>query len=442
MTNEETIGSSPGQLLIVDDEQHILSSLKRLFEDEGFDVFTADKAATALTILEANPMDIVVSDMRMPGMDGAALLSVCADRWPDTSRILLTGYADIESTIRAINDGRISHYASKPWDDEQLVSKVREALEVKRLREQNRQLVAIKEQQRIELQHLTENQEVIIKHRTAELEQTAQQLDVAYQELQESYYQSVPLLSHLIEMNERYKKNHSHRVANIAKFMGENMGLQDRELRQIFVGALLHDVGKLGLEQSIRAKSMDTYSQLELKRYRQHCILGESALLSFDPLREAAAIVRHHHERFDGKGFPDHLSGTDIPLGARIVAVANDYDNLLLPSNYMGRALTDAQAHDYIKQESGKRYDPKVVSAFDHVIDAVRELLANDKEVMLTLDKVTPGMVLSQDLINHHGLVMLVAGRTLTETHIGKLKQFETSFNTRLNICIKQGASQ
>ncbi|RLT96923.1 HD domain-containing phosphohydrolase [Ketobacter sp.] len=441
MTTEDAVTPASGRILIVDDEPHILSSLERLFEEEDFDVSTAANADAALVILEEAAMDVIVSDMRMPGMDGAALLACCADRWPDMARILLTGYADIESTIRAINDGRISHYASKPWDDEQLVSKVREALEVKRLREHNRQLVEIKEQQRAELQRLTENQESIIQNRTAELEQTAQQLDMAYQELQESYYQSVPLLSHLIEMNERHKKNHSTRVANIAKLIGETMGLPDRDLRQIFVGALLHDIGKLGLEQSIRAKAPDSFTQLEIKRYRQHSILGESALLSFDPMREAAAIVRHHHERFDGKGFPDHLSGSDIPLGARIVAVANDYDNLLLPTNFLGKALADAQAHEFIKQEAGKRYDPEVVTAFDHTIDAVRQLLANDKEVVLTLDKLEPGMVLSQDLINQHGMVMLVAGRTLSEAHISKLKQFETSFNTKLNVSIKQNVT-
>ncbi|WP_158643424.1 HD domain-containing phosphohydrolase [Ketobacter alkanivorans] len=426
-------------LLIVDDEAHIRSSLARLFEDEDdYIVITQASAAEALSVLEETTVDVILSDMRMPGMDGATFLAQAAERWPDSARILLTGYSDIESTIRAINEGRISQYVSKPWDDDQLIQVVHNALELKRLREHNQALLIIKEQQRAQLQALTENQETIIRSRTAELEQTAQQLDLAYQELQESYYQSVPLLSHLVELNERTKKNHSSRVANIAKLIGEAMGLDDRDLRQLFFGALLHDIGKLGLEQSIRAKSPDSFSPLETKRYQQHALLGESALLSFDPLREAAAIVRSHHERYDGKGFPGKLSGDAIPLGARIVAVANDYDNLLLPNNFMGRALHDLQAHEFIIQESGKRYDPVVVSAFDKVVDKVRLLLANDKEVVLPLDKIEPGMVLSQDLINQHGMVMLVAGRTLSDAHIKKLKQFETAFETKLLISVKQ----
>lgn len=442
MQPEDAEMETTATLLVVDDEENILSSLVRLFSDEdGFDVIAKSSATDALAVLEDRPVDIIISDMRMPIMDGATFLAQAAQRWPDTARMLLTGFSDMESTVRAINEGHISHYISKPWDDNDLVDKVKNALELKHLREQNKVLLQIKEQQRAELQALTENQEAIIRSRTEELQQTASQLDVAYQELQESYYQSIPLLSNLVEMNERHKKNHAARVANIAKIIGEEMQLPDREMRQLFIGALLHDIGKLGLEQSIRGKSTDSMSPLERKRYQQHAILGESALLSFDPLRDAAQIVRSHHERFDGKGFPGKLSGSDIPLGARIVAVANDYDNILLPNNFLGKNLNDMQAHEFIIQESGKRYDPQVVSAFDAVIDKVRLLLAKDREALLPLDKIEPGMTLSQDLINQHGMVMLVAGRVLTEAHIKKLQQFERAFDTKLMISIKQPPS-
>ena len=439
MVEHHTDTQDDALILVVDDEPKILSSLERLLDDiDEFSVITCPSASDALDTLDKQSVDLIISDMRMPGMDGATFLALAAQRCPESPRILLTGYADMESTIRAINEGRISQYVSKPWNDEKLVQIINDALELKRLRQQNKRLLQIKEQQRLELQQLTENQESIIQRRTAELEQTAQQLDLAYQELQESYYQSIPLISHLIEMNERFKRKHSTRVATIAKLIGEKMGLEDNKLRQLFVGALLHDIGKLGLEQSIRGKAPTEFTQLETKRYRQHALLGESALLSFDPLREAAAIVRCHHERFDGKGFPGKLVGAAIPLGARIVAIANDYDNLLLPANFLGKPLNELQAHEFIIQESGKRYDPSVVAVFDSVIDEVRLLLANDKEVALPLDKVEPGMVLSQDLVNQHGMVMLVAGCSLSEAHINKLKKFEVAFNSKLTISIKQ----
>lgn len=429
-------------VLLVDDEEKILASLTRLLEEEpDLKVLSCTSAVEALELLQHQPVDLIISDMRMPGMDGATFLSKAAQSWPDTGRILLTGFADVTSTIQAINEGRISHYISKPWDDDDVLKRIRQVLEVKRLREHNKQLLAIKEEQRQKLQQLTEQQEAIIKSRTSELEQTASQLDLAYQELQESYYQSVPLLGNLIELHERHKKNHAKRVADITRIIAKEMGATDRDQRQYYIGALLHDIGKIGIEQSILAKSTSDMTPVELKRYQQHTLLGESALLSLDPLREAAQIVRGHHERFDGKGFPGKLAGDAIPLGARIVALANDYDNLQLPNSFLGKPLTDFQARDYIMQESGKRYDPYIVGLFDQVFDRVRQLLSKSKEVVLSLDKVRPGMTLSQDLVNHHGMVMLAAGRALTEGHIKKLMQFESAFDTRLKIAVRYSAS-
>ena len=438
MADHETQFSRQYRLLLVDDEPHILTSLSRLLEEEpDLEVFTETSPVQALQLLEIQPVDLVISDMRMPVMDGATFLTKLTESWPDTARILLTGFSDMESTIRAINEGKVSHYITKPWEEEDLLKRIREALEVKHLREHNQHLLKVSEARRKKLEQLTNQQESIIKSRTSELEQTASQLDLAYQELQESYFQSVPLLGHLIDMHERHKKNHAKRVADITRILATNMGASDHELRQYYIGALLHDIGKIGIEQVVLGKSSAEMNNNELKRYRQHTILGESALLSFDPMREAAQIVRCHHERYDGKGFPGKLIGEAIPLGARVVAIANDYDNLLLPNNFLGHALSEHQAHEFIMGEAGKRYDPILVDLFDRCVDQVRELMQGDKQVLLSLDKVTPGMVLSQDLINHHGIVMLAAGRVLTEAHIKKLQQFEVAFDTLLKIPVK-----
>ncbi|RLP53772.1 MAG: response regulator [Ketobacter sp.] len=422
-------------LLLVDDEERILASLTRLLEEEpNVDVVCCSSAIDALELLEHKEVDLIISDMRMPVMNGATFLSKAAQKWPDTGRILLTGFSDVQSTIQAINEGKISHYIAKPWDDEDLLERVREVLEVKNLREANRQLLITKEQQRLQLQELTERQEAIIKSRTAELEQTASQIEIAYQELQESYFQSVPLLANLIELNERHKKKHAKRVADMTQILATEMQVSDRDLRQYYIGALLHDIGKIGLEQSILGKNPPDMTPSELKQYQQHPLLGESALLALDPLKDAVQIVRCHHERFDGKGYPGRLSGENIPLGARLVAVTNDYDNLQMPHNFLGKSLTDLQAHAYILQESGKRYDPQVVAIFDKTFDSIRKLISKSKEVVLTLDKTRAGMKLSQDLLNHHGLVMLSAGSILTEHHIKKLTQFEKAFDTKLTL--------
>lgn len=423
-------------ILLVDDEQNILSSLGRLLEEENYSVITASSGQNGLEVLEQQAVDLIISDMRMPNMDGATFLKTAAQKWPDTVRILLTGFSDMQSTIQAVNEGKIYHYFTKPWNDDELLRGIRDALELKYLRDYARQLERIRNEQNVRLLELTEQQEETIRRRTAELEQTAQQLDTAYQELQETYYQTVPLLGHLIELNERVKKHHSMRVAKVSEMIARQMALSDHDIRQCCFGAALHDVGKIGVEASILGKSVLNMTPLELMRYQQHPVLGESALLSYDPLKEAAQIIRCHHERYDGKGFPGKLAGANIPLGARIVAVANDYDNLQLHHNFLGKTLTDMQAKAYILSESGKRYDPTVVSAFEVIYEDIRTLLAQRDEVILPVEKLKPGMKLSQDLVNQSGLVMLAAGKVLSDVHIAKLKQFESTFKTRLQIVV------
>ena len=426
------------QLLLVDDEVHILSSLSRLFEDEDdIMVTTCECAKDGLKHLEEEECDLVISDMKMPEMDGAAFLSEVARRWPSTDRMLLTGFADITSAIKAINDGQISQYMSKPWDDDDLLKRVRKLLDVRHLKEKNRQLTKIKDRQHEQLQKLTRDQERIIKSRTEELEQTANQLDMAYEELKESYFQCIPLLASLVDLNEKNKKGHAKRVAAITDLISAQMKLSTADQRLFHISALVHDIGKIGIDQEIQRKSVDKMSRGELIIYKQHTLLGESALMAFDPIQQAALIVRSHHERYDGRGFPNKLTGELIPLGARIIAVANDYDNLLLPNNFMGEAMSDQQAYQVIIKESGKRYDPEVVTAFDYVYDSILAIHAKDMQITLPVNQLKPGMQLCNDLINHHGIVMLAAGRTLTEGLIEKLAQFEAAFDTKLQVPVK-----
>lgn len=424
-------------ILLVDDEAYVLSSLRRLFEDDSsIHVCTAGDGLNALDIMQEQVFDLVISDMNMPGMDGATFLTEVAHRWPDTDRILLTGYADVPSAIKAINEGKISQYLSKPWDDDDLLKRVNEILLTHHLKSENKRLVKIRDEQHQQLKELTDKQEQIIRSRTEELQQTADQLDLAYEELQQSYLECVPLLAALVDLNEKTKKGHAKRVAGISDLISSDMKLSARDQRLVHVSALVHDIGKIGLDQAIQRKSLSDMSRGELRLYRQHTLLGESTLMAFEPIQQAANIVRSHHERYDGAGFPDKLKGDAIPVGARIIAVANDYDNLLLPNNFMGKAMEDGEAYNFIIKESGKRYDPDVVTAFDHVYDRILEIHAKSMQITLPVSKLAAGMVLSNDLINLHGIVMLAAGRTLTESLIEKLVEFEEAFSTRLQVSI------
>jgi response regulator RpfG family c-di-GMP phosphodiesterase len=173
----------PATLLFVDDEPGILSALRRLFRPHGYRILVAESGAAGLAQLEQEPIDLIISDMRMPEMDGAAFLKQVCQRWPSTMRILLTGYADVTSTVAAINEGEIYRYIAKPWDDQEIVNTVRDALDRQRLESENRRLTALTQAQNEELKALNAGLEQKVAERTAELQQALSRVEQTHGEL-------------------------------------------------------------------------------------------------------------------------------------------------------------------------------------------------------------------------------------------------------------------
>jgi response regulator RpfG family c-di-GMP phosphodiesterase len=179
-TNQASLAEkTPAVLLFVDDESNVLKALRRLFHSENYVIYLAAGGAEGLEILRQHAVDLIISDMRMPEMSGAEFLAHAVEQWPETVRILLTGYADLQSTIDVINKGRIFSYCNKPWNDEELKLLVRNALEQKRLREEGDRLSAVIRQQNNQLKMLNEHLEERVKQRTAQLGETLKQIDQA-----------------------------------------------------------------------------------------------------------------------------------------------------------------------------------------------------------------------------------------------------------------------
>ncbi|VFT05885.1 putative two-component response regulator [Pseudomonas aeruginosa] len=185
-------------VLLVDDEPLILSSLRRLLRNQPYDLLLAESGEQALQLLESRPVDLVVSDARMPNMDGAALLAEIHRRFPETIRILLTGHADLPTIAKAINEGRIHHYLSKPWNDDELLLTLRQSLEYLYSERERRRLERLTQEQNDRLQQLNATLEKRVQARTAELQQTADMLDLAYEELKRSYVVGTEVFSLLV----------------------------------------------------------------------------------------------------------------------------------------------------------------------------------------------------------------------------------------------------
>ncbi len=410
-------------LLCVDDERNILNALKRLFRTEKYKVVVAESGAEGLKILESEPVDVVVSDMRMPEMDGAQFLEQVAKRWPQTMRVLLTGYADIESTIAAVNKGKIFQYVSKPWNDEDIKLVIRRALEVKFLEQEQKRLERLTKKQNEELRHLNENLEKMVEARTSEVQQTADMLDLAYEELKQSYAVAVEVFADLLELREGIGSGHSRRVAEYARLIATELGLEEHDLQDVYFAALLHDIGKITLSDSVLSRPYLSLPDKERKKMEEHSLIGERALLALEPLQTAARMIRHHHERYDGEGYPDRLAGEAIPLGARILAVASDYDALRLGTLAEG-LFTDDEARSYIEKNGETRYDPRVVDAFLKAVGPQGEVDDSDEIRLMTKD-LKEGMVLSRDLVHFDGMLLLRAGYEVKPAVIQKLLEFE-----------------
>ena len=435
--NEETNANT--SILLVDDEPNILSSLRRVLRPNGFTIFTAESGALGLEVLEQHPVNLVVSDMRMPGMDGAKFLEHVRERWPDTMRILLTGYSDVSSTIDAINRGEIYRYISKPWQEDDLLLVIRDALEKQRLLKENERLLSITQAQNLELIDLNTNLEEKVKQRTSEIEQINSFLNLANDKLKQNFLISIKVFSSLMELRGGAMAGHSRRVADLSRKIAAHMGVTTREQQDIFYAALLHDIGKIGFPDALFTKPVSQLSTAELNQYKSHVLTGESALMPLEELKQAARYIRAHHERYDGQGFPDGLSGDTIELGARIINVANHYD-ALLSGSHAGSTMTPMEAREAVLNSSGKRHDPKVVDAFLELMNNVpREEM---RERLVPYTELEPGMVLSRDLVSREGTLLLSIDHVLDPSLIRQIQTYCRRHNRPLELFIRINPTQ
>jgi len=416
-------------LLLVDDEPSVLSALRRLFRMNGFAIEQASSGAEGLALMATKPIDLVISDMRMPEMDGAEFLEAVRQRHPDTVRILLTGYADIASTVAAINRGEIHRYIAKPWDDHDLMLVVSEALNRRELERHNAELQALTQRQNEELQALNHGLEARVAERTADLQRSQLQLQQALDELKTNFKMAVTVLSGMLEMRQDGMAGHSRRVADLARRMAKRLDLDEAAQHDIELGALLHDVGKLGFDDSMLSKPVSQYGDDEAARYHRHPLDGEAALMPLEQLHGVALIVRQHHERVDGHGFPDGLFGPAICLGAKIVAAASDYDGLT-SGTLADMVYTGDKARQALREGIGRHYDERVVKVLlEAVAEQEAEALA-DQEV--DVKALLPGMQLSADLTSAQGAVVLPKGFKFNASVIAKITEFSARNSARL----------
>jgi response regulator RpfG family c-di-GMP phosphodiesterase len=412
------------RILFVDDEPNILSSLKRLFTDEPYEIFTAGSGKEALHMLAQNGnVAVIVSDQRMPEMNGAEFLEKARALVPDAERIVLTGYADIQAAVDAINKGGAYRYIAKPWNDAELIAVIREAASRQALVQENKRLAQIVHQQNAELKQWSTQLEYDVQRQTIEISKKNEELNKFNDRLKKNFHDFTAAFAGLIELRDAKSLSHSRTVSEVAAQTARDLGLPSEEIDAISTAALLHDIGKIGIPDVLLIKSYEGMTREEQREYQLHPVRGQAAIDSIEDLRQIGTIIRGHHEAFNGTGYPDGLKSEKIPLGARIIAVADFFDRTF--------ALQQAvNAVDLIwariKQDIGVKFDPAVCLIIEKPIRNIygRKTAKNDMvELELSIPDLTEGMLLSRDVRSGTGLLLLSKGTNLAAQNLQALKR-------------------
>ncbi len=421
-------GQRVWRILCVDDEPNIVASLRRLFRGSGYQVTTATSGAQAIAHLEQEPVDLVFSDMRMPGMSGAQLLEQIRERWPKTTRVLLTGYADVGSTIAAINSGEVYRYITKPWDDGEVLATAHQIFERHALEEEKNRLEELLRAKNQALMELNETLEEKVAVRTSELLQLSQKI-------KKNYLTSIKVFSNLMEWRGGQLSGHSRRVADLARRTARAMNMAEADQQDAFIAGLMHDIGQIALPDALLAKPVPKLSDEETAQYRRHTVLGEQALMALDDMQTVSNIIRSHHERHDGLGYPDGLVGEMIPMGACILAVADTYDDLQI-GHLSSTPLSAADARSMIARGRGTQFHPEVVDVFLQMLLKAAPV-ADAPPRMLRTVQLRPGMALARDLLSSEGAVLLAADHVLTAELIKRLRLREGRDDVEMILPIK-----
>jgi putative two-component system response regulator len=321
------------KLLIVDDERMVRMLLKRGLDNTGFSTVEADSAETAAKILDDHEFDVIISDIHMLNKDGIWLLERAKLRWPDTAVIMLTGIAEIDVAVSCLKKGAYD-YILKPSKIDHVINSVKHAFEWRQL------VLANKEYQN--------NLERKVAERTRELESM--------------FLGSIMALSRSIDAKDPYTFGHSERVAELSLLIFRNLPVTSDEEKSLRLAGLFHDLGKISVSDTILQKpgKLDPEDWVSI---RNHPVVSERILSEFIKDTAITKAIRHHHERFDGTGYPDGLAGEDIPLHARIIAIADTYDALTSKRPYR-----DSFAHEHaitiLESVRGTQFDPDILDIF------------------------------------------------------------------------------
>lgn len=426
MTMQTTDETQPVYtILLVDDEPNILSALKRALYKRPYKVIVAHSGEEALHTLKHQAVQIIISDMKMPGMSGAQLLEKVAAQFPDTFRVILTGYADVDSTIQAVNQGKIHRFLQKPWQQDDLELTIEEGLERVRLKDENSRLQRLTQQQNIKLKEINASLEQTVTKRT-------RQIKAALHKIQKNNHALEQVLYNVISINPDIDGKFALEVSTLAEKLAKMHGLPSEQVNNIKYAGQLCEIGLLGLTPE---DYRPAFNQLSYQQQLAYFSQTKQAALILAPaphLQPVVDIIENQFEHFNGHG-PNKRVGNAIPVGARIIAIARDYWRAVT-----GRHSGQNIAPDIVKAEMKKlrniKYDGEIL---DLLLLAATVRGPKYVQPSFTAFELEPDMVLAENLYNHAHILILPEGHIFNDHSIRRLQQFERENGKQFAIHIK-----
>jgi len=395
------------RLLVIDDEELVLAGLRKILVREGYELVTATDSFQALDELQKQQFSVIISDHRMPGMTGLEFLAQAKQIRPEATRILITAVLSLDTVIEAINQGEIYRFIVKPWLREELLATVKNAVQRYELIRGNAALQAEALAMNQQLKSLNQS----LERQMAGVAEQNQHLADLNQALAKHLDRHVQLGLQLLQHFYPAAGNRARRVHEICKTIADTLNLPTEERRVLETSAWLHDIGLFGMSRRLIRRWEENPAGLQADEralVQSHPILGQNLVQSVDHFEEVGTIIRVHHERFDGTGFPDQLKAEEIPWLGRLLAVAVGY----------AESKRD-DAVEAVKLSSGTAYDPEAVRAF---LGALPRAAVSRNRREIKLSELQPGMVLAKGIYTANGLLLIPEGQLLNTASIARLR--------------------
>ncbi|MCP5008395.1 MAG: response regulator [Aestuariibacter sp.] len=430
MTDAQQTEQVKYQVLCVDDEQNILRAIKRALFSLDVDLTLVDSGEKALAVMKEKTIHVVISDMKMPGMTGAELLEQVAAHYPDTFRVVLTGFADIDATIKAVNQGRIHRYLQKPWDNQELINTIEEGLERIKLKDENARLQKLTKLQNAKLKEVNNSLEQVVQKRTKQIKAALRRIEQRNGALEQ-------VLFNVISINPDIDGKFAIEVSELATKLANLLECSKEETNVIRYACLIGELGLLGLKPEHYRPAFNKLSYQQQKNYLSQTKLAKTILAPAEHLREVSDILEYQFEYYNGAGLYK-LVATQIPIGARILAVARDYWRMV-SGRITGQPMTPIEARVELKKHRNTRYDGNVLDILLNTKDIDKPSYIENR---LSTEELKPGMVLSKNLYNESHILLLPEGHVFTDATIAKLAQYEREHNRFFDIAVERNGME